>query len=212
MSAWAANRPSPLAATAALILAVLFTGGLLAPWIAPYGLEDMDLAARLTAPFTSATHILGTDELGRDVLTRLLYSLRLSFVLAVCGTLIGAVLGTALGFLAARFGGKAYVFGAGHLVDKHEILIDVGDFAAAELFDIRRVYLTPAPKNFAERGQVGARCDVEQSGLAAAALAAYDHQSLVGEGERNVGKSGVVVVFFCDMFKGQHLPPPVSKK
>lgn len=105
MSAWAANRPSPLAATAALILAILFTGGLLAPWIAPYGLEDMDLMARLVAPFTSSAHILGTDELGRDILTRLLYSLRLSFVLAVCGTLIGAILGTALGFLAARFGG-----------------------------------------------------------------------------------------------------------
>lgn len=104
-SAWAANRPSPLAATAALILAILFTGGLLAPWIAPYGLEDMDLMARLVAPFTSSAHILGTDELGRDILTRLLYSLRLSFVLAVCGTLIGAILGTALGFLAARFGG-----------------------------------------------------------------------------------------------------------
>lgn len=105
ISAWAANRPSPLAATAALILAILFTGGLLAPWIAPYGLEDMDLMARLVAPHTSSAHILGTDELGRDILTRLLYSLRLSFVLAVCGTLIGAILGTALGFLAARFGG-----------------------------------------------------------------------------------------------------------
>lgn len=105
ISAWAANRPSPLAATAALILAILFTGGLLAPWIAPYGFEDMDLMARLVAPFTSSAHILGTDELGRDILTRLLYSLRLSFVLAVCGTLIGAILGTALGFLAARFGG-----------------------------------------------------------------------------------------------------------
>ena len=105
ISAWAATRPSPWAATAALILAILFTGGLLAPWIAPYGLEDMDLMARLVAPFTSSAHILGTDELGRDILTRLLYSLRLSFVLAVCGTLIGAILGTALGFLAARFGG-----------------------------------------------------------------------------------------------------------
>lgn len=125
ISAWAANRPSPLAATAALILAILFTGGLLAPWIAPYGLEDMDLMARLVAPLTSSAHILGTDELGRDILTRLLYSLRLSFVLAVCGTLIGAVLGTALGFLAARFGG---------LVDD---LVNVGvDFTASLPFII----------------------------------------------------------------------------
>ena len=125
ISAWAANRPSPLAATAALILAILFTGGLLAPWIAPYGLEDMDLMACLVAPLTSSAHILGTDELGRDILTRLLYSLRLSFVLAVCGTLIGAVLGTALGFLAARFGG---------VVDD---LVDVGvDFTASLPFII----------------------------------------------------------------------------
>lgn len=125
ISAWAANRPSPLAATAALILAILFTGGLLAPWIAPYGLEDMDLMARLVAPLTSSAHILGTDELGRDILTRLLYSLRLSFVLAVCGTLIGAILGTALGFLAARFGG---------VVDD---LINVGvDFTASLPFII----------------------------------------------------------------------------
>ena len=87
------------------ILAVFFVCGLLSPWIAPYGLEDMDLMSRLVAPFTSLAHPLGTDELGRDVLSRLLYSLRLSFILAVTGTLLGAVLGTALGFLAARFGG-----------------------------------------------------------------------------------------------------------
>ena len=106
LRSWAAAaRPTPSAGTAALILLVLFTGGILAPWIAPYGLEDMDLTARLAAPFASSAHVLGTDELGRDILTRLLYSLRLSFVLAVCGTLIGAVLGTTLGFLAARFGG-----------------------------------------------------------------------------------------------------------
>lgn len=106
LRSWAAAaRPTPSAGIAALILLVLFTGGILAPWIAPYGLEDMDLTARLAAPFASSAHVLGTDELGRDILTRLLYSLRLSFVLAVCGTLIGAVLGTTLGFLAARFGG-----------------------------------------------------------------------------------------------------------
>ena len=87
------------------ILAVFFVCGLLSPWIAPYGLEDMDLMSRLVAPFTSLAHPLGTDELGRDVLSRLLYSLRLSFILAVTGTILGAVLGTALGFVAARFGG-----------------------------------------------------------------------------------------------------------
>ena len=65
----------------------------------------MDLTARLVMPFTSWTHPFGTDELGRDVFSRLLYSLRLSFILAVCGTILGAIVGTLLGFLAARFGG-----------------------------------------------------------------------------------------------------------
>lgn len=89
----------------AVCLFVFFFCGLLAPWIAPYDIEQMDLGARLLMPFTSLTHIFGTDELGRDVFSRLVYSLRLSFLLAITGTILGAVIGTALGFLAARFGG-----------------------------------------------------------------------------------------------------------
>lgn len=89
----------------AVCLFVFFFCGLLAPWIAPYEIEQMDLGARLLMPFTSLTHIFGTDELGRDVFSRLVYSLRLSFLLAIAGTILGAIIGTALGFLAARFGG-----------------------------------------------------------------------------------------------------------
>ena len=87
------------------LLFIFFAFGVLAPWIAPYDLEQMDLASRLTMPFTSFSHILGTDELGRDVFSRLVYSLRLSFLLAIAGTILGAIIGTTLGFLAARFGG-----------------------------------------------------------------------------------------------------------
>ena len=54
------------------ILAVFFVCGLLSPWIAPYGLEDMDLMSRLVAPFTSLAHPLGTDTNGMDMLTRLM--------------------------------------------------------------------------------------------------------------------------------------------
>ena len=68
------TRPA-LAIAAGIILAVFFTAGLLAPVLAPYDLEAMDLTARLLMPFESAAHILG------------------------------AVIGTLLGFLAARFGG-----------------------------------------------------------------------------------------------------------
>lgn len=94
-----------LVVCSAVCLFVFFFCGLLAPWIAPYDIEQMDLGARLLMPFTSLTHIFGTDELGRDVFSRLVYSLRLSFLLAIAGTILGAVIGTALGFLAARFGG-----------------------------------------------------------------------------------------------------------
>ena len=89
----------------AVCLFVFFFCGLLAPWVAPYDIEQKDLGARLLMPFTSLTHIFGTDELGRDVFSRLVYSLRLSFLLAIAGTILGAIIGTALGFLAARFGG-----------------------------------------------------------------------------------------------------------
>lgn len=94
-----------LVTCSAVCLFVFFFCGLLAPWIAPYDIEQMDLGARLLMPFTSLTHIFGTDELGRDVFSRLVYSLRLSFLLAIAGTILGAIIGTALGFLAARFGG-----------------------------------------------------------------------------------------------------------
>jgi len=87
------------------LLFIFFTFGVLAPWVAPYDIEQMDLTSRLTMPFTSFAHILGTDELGRDVFSRLVYSLRLSFLLAIAGTILGAIIGTTLGFLAARFGG-----------------------------------------------------------------------------------------------------------
>ena len=94
-----------LVVVSAVFLGFFFICGLLAPWVAPYDLEYMDLTSRLLMPFSSSAHILGTDELGRDVFSRLIYSLRLSFLLAIAGTILGAIIGTFLGFLAARFGG-----------------------------------------------------------------------------------------------------------
>lgn len=98
-------RLQPLVLISIVVLLTFFVSGLFAPWLAPYDLEQMDLMARLNKPFENFAHILGTDELGRDVFSRLLYSIRLSFLLAIAGTLLGAILGTALGFLAARFSG-----------------------------------------------------------------------------------------------------------
>ncbi|MDZ5695973.1 MULTISPECIES: ABC transporter permease [Phyllobacteriaceae] len=85
----------------------------------PYGITVMDLTSRL-APPGSPGHWLGTDELGRDVLSRLIQSIRVSLVIAFGATIISAVFGTALGFAAAQFRG----------VVEHLVLV-LADFQAA---------------------------------------------------------------------------------
>lgn len=77
---------------------------LLADLIRPYDITQMDLSARLSPPGTPG-HWLGTDELGRDVLSRLIQSVRVSLVIAFGATVISAAFGTTLGFLAAQFRG-----------------------------------------------------------------------------------------------------------
>lgn len=77
--------------------------------IVPYSFTALDLQHRLTPPVLFGgdwAHPLGTDELGRDVLSRLIMSIRMSLLIAFFGTLIAASLGTSLGFLAAHFRGK----------------------------------------------------------------------------------------------------------
>ena len=74
----------------ALLLLVFFLAGVLAPWIAPYDIEAMDLTGRLLMPFESSARWLGADELGRGVLSRLLRSVRRCFQLAVAGAGRGA--------------------------------------------------------------------------------------------------------------------------
>jgi len=95
--------PTAVVVAVAWILAILVVA-LLADTIAPYSLTRMDLKNRLSMP-GNAAHWLGTDELGRDVLSRLLFSIRISLLIAFGATTISAVLGTLLGFLAAHFRG-----------------------------------------------------------------------------------------------------------
>jgi peptide/nickel transport system permease protein len=81
---------------------------LLADVISPYAYTALDLRNRLSPPVFlggSWLHPLGTDELGRDVLARLIYSIRTSLLIAFGATIIGALIGTSLGFLAAHFRG-----------------------------------------------------------------------------------------------------------
>lgn len=87
-----------------VVLAVLSGAALLAPWIAPY---DPDA---LVGPFSGAPcreFLLGTDQIGRDVLSRLLYATRISLLVGVMATLISTVIGVVLGLVAGYFGGIA---------------------------------------------------------------------------------------------------------
>lgn len=85
-----------------IVLMILIAA--LADHITPYGFTSFDLRNRLAGPGNMA-HWLGTDELGRDVLSRLIVSIRISLLIAFGATVISAVIGTTLGFLAAHFRG-----------------------------------------------------------------------------------------------------------
>lgn len=76
----------------------------LAPVIAPYPFEAQDLSNQMGGP--SAQHWLGTDELGRDVYTRLLYAARVTFLVAVVSTALAALLGVLVGAVGGFFGGR----------------------------------------------------------------------------------------------------------
>jgi peptide/nickel transport system permease protein len=96
-------RRQPLAVLGVLLLAVFVACGLAAPWIAPYSPASINLLHRLEGP--SAAHWAGTDELGRDILARLLWGARLSLAVSVTVVSISLALGLAIGGLAGYLGG-----------------------------------------------------------------------------------------------------------
>ena len=114
------RRVIPVSVTLGILwLAAMVVIALLADRLRPYDITAMDLTSRLSAPGTFK-HWLGTDELGRDVLSRLIQSIRVSLIIAFGATILSAVFGTALGFAAARFRGMVE-----HLV------LALADFQAA---------------------------------------------------------------------------------
>ena len=104
-----ARVPVPALVVAALVwVAVILAVAVLADVIRPYGITQFDLRNRLAPPLGFggvAAHPLGTDELGRDVFSRLVVSIRISLLIAFGATAMAALLGTTLGFLAAHFRG-----------------------------------------------------------------------------------------------------------
>jgi peptide/nickel transport system permease protein len=95
-----------------LILAVVLAMALLAPMLAPFDPYDQQLDRKLIPPIWHASskatwvHVFGTDHLGRDYLSRLLYGAQISLLIGVSAMLISGVIGTTLGVLAGYFGGR----------------------------------------------------------------------------------------------------------
>ncbi len=87
----------------AIVLACLIAMASAAPALAPYAPERIDLASRRQAP--SARHWFGTDELGRDVLTRVLYGARISLAVGLLSAAVAAASGVAIGGTAGYLGG-----------------------------------------------------------------------------------------------------------
>ncbi|RWK56084.1 ABC transporter permease [Mesorhizobium sp.] len=93
----------PIPALIGLVLTALFVlAAIFAPWIAPYG--NGEIVGDVWGPI-SATHWLGTDNLGRDLLSRMIYGARVTLFIAVLATALSFSLGAILGFSAAVFGG-----------------------------------------------------------------------------------------------------------
>lgn len=88
-----------------VILGLLVSSAAFAPWLAPKDPRGIDISARRSAPGT-AGHLLGTDMMGRDVLSRLIYGARTSVFISLVALGTGAVFGTAVGVASGYVGGK----------------------------------------------------------------------------------------------------------
>jgi peptide/nickel transport system permease protein len=94
------NRPGRWGFALALLLVILALG---APWLSPVDPTAQNLPSRLAGP--SAAHWMGTDELGRDILSRVIYGARVSMTVSVSVVIGAGIVGLALGALAGYFGG-----------------------------------------------------------------------------------------------------------
>ena len=98
---FAASRPAMIGL---ILLAVLVVSAIFAPALAPFDPYESNLPNSLKPP--SASHILGTDELGRDIMSRILYGARISLLVGVESVVLALICGVVLGAVAGFYGGK----------------------------------------------------------------------------------------------------------
>jgi peptide/nickel transport system permease protein len=101
-------RDKPLGAAGGVLLLIFVLVGLTAQWIAPYGYNEIAPAERLKPP--SWSHWFGTDNLGRDVLSRCIYGAQLSVIIGCSAALLATLISTAIGIVSGYFGGRLDLF------------------------------------------------------------------------------------------------------
>jgi oligopeptide transport system permease protein len=102
--AWHRLSKNKIAVFGGTVLIVLAVACIVGPWLSPYGYEDNNLDNTFSPP--SAAHWLGTDQLGRDLLVRLLVGGRISIGVGLCATAVALTIGVVYGAVAGFFGGK----------------------------------------------------------------------------------------------------------
>ena len=99
-----AARHNPLAAIGVVLVVIFVIFALFAPWIAPQDPSHIELPTRLSSPSTA--HLFGTDELGRDILSRVIYGSRISMLVGSSVVAVSLALGLVIGSIAGYYGGQ----------------------------------------------------------------------------------------------------------
>jgi oligopeptide transport system permease protein len=101
---WKQLKKNKVAVAGLVILIILLLAAAAAPVLTPYSYEEMNLELGASKP--SLTHWLGTDTSGRDLLTRVLYGARISFLVALCATAVSLIIGVPYGAISGYIGGR----------------------------------------------------------------------------------------------------------
>ena len=108
--AWRRFALNPAAIVGSLILLVMVSAAVAAPWVAPHDPAKQSLLRRFTPPLWqaggNATYPLGTDQVGRDVLSRIIHGARISLLVGVAAVLVSLVVGVSAGLASGFLGGK----------------------------------------------------------------------------------------------------------
>jgi len=97
-------KEKPLGAAGFIIVLIMLLTGIFADLLAPFGYNEIHLRDTMQGP--SARYWLGTDQVGRDLLSRVIYGARISMIVGVCTVLLQAVIGAAIGWTSGYIGGK----------------------------------------------------------------------------------------------------------